>query len=65
MKELPGDWREQLNRAYRWGRENGGMPCCGSPVVVHLPLCPMATEKTGMSVEAYFGAEKSDRRYEW
>ncbi len=63
--EPPDDWREQLHRAHRIGREDGGRPCCGSPVVIHLPLCPMATEKTSMSVEDYFGAEKSDRRYEW
>jgi len=60
-RELPDDWREQLHRAHRIGREDGGMPCCGSPVVIHLPLCPMGTEKTSMTVAAYFGVEDTQK----
>jgi hypothetical protein len=32
--------RDRLAEAYRRGRENGGLSCCGTSAVMHLPLCP-------------------------
>jgi len=34
------DVRRTLDEAYRRGRENGGLSCCGTSAVMHLPGCP-------------------------
>jgi hypothetical protein len=47
----PPDWRDRLNRAFHEGRARGGLPCCGTTGVEHLPMC--STLK-GVSLRRWF-----------
>lgn len=62
--KLPNDWKEQLNRAVKWGIERGGLSCCGTRGTMHLPGCPAGTEANTMTYESFFGVDLERSRNE-
>lgn len=55
LADLPHDWQERLNKASAEGRLHGGIECCGTRGMQHLPFCRSGIPSNTMTLHGWLG----------